>query len=124
MTHLNDYLLTAFSAAIGALIASRFVRRPPPIPRDNSPLSFNRGEFAVILKDAGANKLATIKAVRELTSFGLKDAKDFVDAAGHPAVLVQGITKQEAIAIASKFDGIATADIVIPVDWRTASSEE
>src|ERR1700757_4171703 len=66
-------------------------------------------EFTVVLKDAGANKINTIKAVREVTSLGLKEAKDLVD--GAPKPLKENISKEDAAAIAKKFDGIATIEI-------------
>ncbi len=66
-------------------------------------------EFTVILKDAGANKINTIKAVREVTALGLKEAKDLVDAAPKP--LKENVSKDDAAAIAKKFEGIATVEI-------------
>ena len=66
-------------------------------------------EFTVILKDAGANKIGTIKAVREVTSLGLKEAKDLVD--GAPKALKENVSKEEAETIKKKFDGIATVEI-------------
>ena len=51
-------------------------------------------EFDVVLKEVGANKLAVIKAVREITGLGLKDAKDLVEAA--PKAIKEGIAKEEA----------------------------
>jgi len=66
-------------------------------------------EFTVILKDGGANKIATIKAVREVTSLGLKEAKDLVD--GAPKPLKENISKDDAAAIAKKFEGVATVEI-------------
>jgi large subunit ribosomal protein L7/L12 len=66
-------------------------------------------EFQVILKDYGANKINTIKAVREITSLGLKEAKDLVD--GAPKALKESATKDEAEAIKKKFEGIATIEI-------------
>jgi large subunit ribosomal protein L7/L12 len=66
-------------------------------------------EFTVILKDGGANKIATIKAVREVTSLGLKEAKDLVD--GAPKPLKENVSKEDAAAIAKKFDGVATVEI-------------
>lgn len=51
-------------------------------------------EFTVVLKDAGASKLAVVKAVKELTGLGLKEAKDLVDAA--PANVKEGVSKDEA----------------------------
>lgn len=66
-------------------------------------------EFQVILKDAGANKINTIKAVREVTSLGLKEAKDLVD--GAPKPLKENATKDEAEAIKKKFEGVATIEV-------------
>ena len=66
-------------------------------------------EFTVILKDAGANKISTIKAVREVTSLGLKEAKDLVD--GAPKPLKENATKDEAEAIRKKFEGVATVEV-------------
>ena len=66
-------------------------------------------EFTVVLKDAGANKINTIKAVREVTSLGLKQAKDLVD--GAPKPLKENISKEEAETIKKKFDGVAGIEI-------------
>src|ERR1700678_890422 len=66
-------------------------------------------EFTVILKDAGANKINTIKAVREVTSLGLKEAKDLVD--GAPKPLKENISKEEAETIRKKFDGVAGVEV-------------
>ena len=51
-------------------------------------------EFTVVLKDAGASKIAVVKAVKELTGLGLKEAKDMVD--GAPANIKEGVSKAEA----------------------------
>ncbi|MDO4715902.1 MAG: 50S ribosomal protein L7/L12, partial [Bacteroidales bacterium] len=53
--------------------------------------------FDVVLKDAGANKLAVVKAVKEACGLGLKEAKDLVD--GAPSVLKEGVGKEEAEAL-------------------------
>src|SRR3981189_2997082 len=66
-------------------------------------------EFTVVLKDAGANKINTIKAVREVTSLGLKEAKDLVD--GAPKPLKETIITDEAEPIRKKFDGVATVEV-------------
>ena len=58
-------------------------------------------EFAVVLTGAGANKINVIKVVREVTSLGLKEAKDLVD--GAPKTVKEGINKDEAEAIKKKF---------------------
>src|SRR5271157_4427320 len=74
-----------------------------------APVAEEKTEFQVILKDAGANKINTIKAVREITSLGLKEAKDLVD--GAPKALKESATKDEAEAIKKKFEGVATIEI-------------
>ncbi|MDR3723982.1 MAG: 50S ribosomal protein L7/L12 [Terracidiphilus sp.] len=74
-----------------------------------APAAEEKTEFQVILKDAGANKIATIKAVREVTSLGLKEAKDLVD--GAPKALKENATKEEAETIKKKFEGVATVEI-------------
>src|SRR5437870_4713638 len=67
-------------------------------------------EFTVILTGAGANKINVIKAVREVTSLGLKEAKDLVD--GAPKPVKEGISKDEAAAIAKKFTDVgATVEV-------------
>src|SRR5438132_11063693 len=58
-------------------------------------------EFTVVLKDVGANKINVIKAVREVTSLGLKEAKDLVD--GAPKTVKEGVSKEEAETIKKKF---------------------
>jgi large subunit ribosomal protein L7/L12 len=58
-------------------------------------------EFAVVLKEVGANKINVIKAVREVTSLGLKEAKDLVD--GAPKTVKEGVSKEEAENIKKKF---------------------
>ena len=58
-------------------------------------------EFTVVLKEVGANKINVIKAVREVTSLGLKEAKDLVD--GAPKTVKDGVSKEEAETIKKKF---------------------
>jgi large subunit ribosomal protein L7/L12 len=58
-------------------------------------------EFTVVLTAAGANKINVIKAVREVTSLGLKEARDLVD--GAPKPVKEGVTKEEAEALRKKF---------------------
>src|ERR1700716_427154 len=67
-------------------------------------------EFTVVLTAAGANKINVIKAVREVTSLGLKEAKDLVD--GAPKTLKENVSKEEAETIKKKFtDAGATVEI-------------
>ena len=67
-------------------------------------------EFTVVLTDVGGNKINVIKAVREVTSLGLKEAKDLVD--GAPKPVKEGVSKDEAAAIQKKFvDAGATVEV-------------
>jgi large subunit ribosomal protein L7/L12 len=67
-------------------------------------------EFSVVLTGAGANKINVIKVVREITSLGLKEAKDLVEAAPKP--VKEGVNKDEAESIKKKFvDAGATVEI-------------
>ena len=59
-------------------------------------------EFTVVLTEVGANKINVIKAVREVTSLGLKEAKDLVD--GAPKTVKEGVNKDEAATIKKKFE--------------------
>jgi len=66
------------------------------------PAAEEQTEFAVILKEGGPKKIQVIKVVRELTSLGLKEAKDLVD--GAPKTLKEGVTKAEAEEIKKKLE--------------------
>jgi large subunit ribosomal protein L7/L12 len=67
-------------------------------------------EFTVVLVATGANKINVIKAVREVTSLGLKEAKDLVD--GAPKPVKEGVSKEEAETIRKKFtDAGATVEV-------------
>ena len=67
-------------------------------------------EFDVVLKAAGANKLAVIKVAREITGLGLKDAKDLVESA--PKTIKEAVSKEEAEKIAEQFKAVgATVEI-------------
>ena len=61
-------------------------------------------EFEVILKEVGENKINVIKVVREVTSLGLKEAKDVVD--GAPKTIKEGVTKDDAEAMKKKFEAV------------------
>jgi large subunit ribosomal protein L7/L12 len=67
---------------------------PPPVEE--------KTEFTVVLTEVGANKINVIKAVREVTSLGLKEAKDLVD--GAPKTVKDGVNKDEAASIKKKFE--------------------
>ena len=75
-----------------------------------APAVEEKTEFTVVLTGAGANKINVIKAVREVTSLGLKEAKDLVD--GAPKPIKEGVNKDEAATIAKKFtDAGATVEV-------------
>ena len=75
-----------------------------------APAVEEKTEFTVVLTAVGANKINVIKAVREVTSLGLKEAKDLVD--GAPKTIKEGINKDEAEAIRKKFtDAGATVEV-------------
>jgi large subunit ribosomal protein L7/L12 len=74
-----------------------------------APAAEEKTEFAIHLTSAGDKKINVIKVVREVTSLGLKEAKDLVD--GAPKPLKENISKDDAAAIAKKFEGVATVEI-------------
>lgn len=79
-------------------------------PAAAAPVVEEKTEFTVVLTAVGANKINVIKAVREVTSLGLKEAKDLVD--GAPKAVKEGISKEEAETIKKKFvDAGATVEV-------------
>src|ERR1700691_1204932 len=75
-----------------------------------APVAEEKTEFSVVLTTVGANKINVIKVVREVTSLGLKEAKDLVDAAPKP--VKEGVSKDEAETIRKKFaDAGATVEV-------------
>ncbi len=71
-------------------------------PAEAAPAAVEQDEFTVILSDFGANKINVIKAVRELTALGLKEAKDLVEAAPKP--IKESVGKDEAMAAKAKLE--------------------
>ncbi len=86
---------------VSAAAASVAVAAPGAGAAAAAPAAEEKTEFTVVLTGAGANKINVIKAVREVTSLGLKEAKDLVD--GAPKPIKEGVTKDEAAAIQKKF---------------------
>jgi large subunit ribosomal protein L7/L12 len=94
--------VSAAAAAVAAAPAAGGAAAAAPVEE--------KTEFAVVLTAAGANKINVIKAVREVTSLGLKEAKDLVD--GAPKTVKEGVNKEEAEAIKKKFtDAGATVEV-------------
>ncbi len=98
----EKYGVTAMAAAAPAAASADSGAAAAPVEEQT--------EFTVMLTEIGANKIQVIKAVRELTSLGLKEAKDLVEAA--PTAVKENITKDEAAAAKTKLeDAGAKADV-------------
>ena len=102
-------LVKKLEERLGVSAAAATVAAAPAAGGPAAPAAEEKTEFTVILKEIGANKINTIKAVREVTGLGLKEAKDLVEAAPKP--LKENISKDDAAALAKKFDGIAAVEI-------------
>lgn len=86
------------SAAVPVVAAGA----PAGAPQAAAPAAEEKTEFSVLLNEVGANKIAVIKAVREVTSLGLKESKDLVESAPKP--VKEGVSKEEATAIKEKLE--------------------
>ena len=95
---LND-LVKAFEEKFGVSAAAMAVAAPGA-GGGGAAAAEEKTEFNVILAEVGANKVSVIKAVREITGLGLKEAKDLVD--GAPKAIKEGVSKAEADEIAGK----------------------
>lgn len=105
---LND-LVKAFEEKFGVSAAALAVAAPGA-GGAAAPAAEEKTEFDVILTAAGANKVNVIKAVREVTGLGLKEAKDLVD--GAPKAVKEGVAKAEADDIQKKLtDAGATVEV-------------
>ncbi len=93
-------LVKALEEEFGVSAAPGAVAAAPGAAGAAAPAAEEKTEFDVILKSAGANKLAVIKVAREITGLGLKDAKDLVEAA--PKAIKEGVAKDEAEKIAEQ----------------------
>ena len=94
---LEEALGVSAAAAAPVVVAGAGAQ---PRPAGAAPVE-EQTEFAVVLTAIGANKINVIKAVREVTSLGLKEAKDLVD--GAPKPIKEGVSKEEAETIKKKF---------------------
>ena len=93
-------LVKALEEEFGVSAAPVAVAGAAPAAAGAAPAAEEKTEFDVILKAAGANKLAVIKVAREITGLGLKDAKDLVESA--PKAIKEGISKEDAEKIAEQ----------------------
>jgi len=98
----DHYGVSAAAAAVPMMVAGAGAAAAAPVEEQT--------EFDVVLTEAGANKINVIKVVREVTSLGLKEAKDLVESA--PQKVKEGISKADADALKKKFeDAGAKAEI-------------
>jgi len=103
-------LVKALEAEFGVSAAAPVATVAPAPAEAGAPAAEEKTEFSVILKDIGANKISVIKAVREVTTLGLKESKDLVESAPKP--VKEGVGKDEAAAIKQKLETAgATAEI-------------
>jgi large subunit ribosomal protein L7/L12 len=103
-------LVKMLEEKLGVSAAAASVAAAPAGAAAAAPVVEEKTEFTVVLTAAGANKINVIKAVREVTSLGLKEAKDLVD--GAPKPIKEGVTKDEAAAISKKFVDVgATVEV-------------
>ncbi len=103
-------LIKALEAEFGVSAAAPVVATAAAPTEAAAPAAEEKTEFTVILKDMGANKISVIKAVRELTSLGLKESKDLVESA--PKAVREGVNKDEAATIKQKLEAAgATVEI-------------
>ena len=93
-------LVKALEEEFGVSAAPVAVAAAPGAAGAAAPAAEEKTEFDVVLKAAGANKLAVIKVAREITGLGLKDAKDLVESA--PKTIKEGVAKDEAEKIAEQ----------------------
>lgn len=109
---LNDQIKEEFGVSAMAPMAVAAVGGPAAGGGgDAAAPAEEQDEFTVVLKEIGANKINVIKAVREVTTLGLKEAKDLVESA--PANVKEGVDKAEAEAVKAKLtEAGATADLV------------
>jgi large subunit ribosomal protein L7/L12 len=100
MLEISDYI-KEFETRYGVSAAAAAPVMMAAAPAAEAAKAEEKTEFNVILKSVGDKKINVIKVVREVTSLGLKEAKDLVD--GAPKPLKEGVTKEEAEAIKAKF---------------------
>ena len=98
---LND-LVKAFEEKFGVSAAAMAVAGPAAGGGGGAAAAEEQTEFTVVLSDVGANKVGVIKAVREITGLGLKEAKDLVD--GAPKPVKEGVSKADAEAAQKKLE--------------------
>ena len=95
-------LIKMMEEKFGVSAAAAAVAVPPAAGGAAAPAAEEKSEFDVVLADVGSNKIAVIKAVREITGLGLKEAKDLVE--GAPKAVKEGAAKAEAEDLKKKLE--------------------
>ncbi len=93
-------LVKALEEEFGVSAAAPVAVAAAPAAGSGAAAADEKSEFEVVLKSAGANKVAVIKVVKEITGLGLKEAKEIVD--GAPKTLKEGVSKEDSEAIKAK----------------------
>jgi large subunit ribosomal protein L7/L12 len=116
MASIKNMTVLELSELVKALQAEFGVSAPAPVAAPAEVAAAapaaaeEKTEFSVILKEIGANKISVIRAVREVTTLGLKEAKDFVESA--PQTVKEGISQEEATVVKQKLEAAgATVEI-------------
>ncbi len=119
MTTIKNMTVLELAELVKALEAEFGISAAAPVmaaaaagtaPTEAAPIAEEQTEFSIILKDIGANKINVIKAVRELTTLGLKESKDLVESA--PTTVKEGVNKDDAAAMKQKLEAAgATVEI-------------
>lgn len=95
-------LIDAFKGKFNVTVAVAPVAAAPLVGDDPDAAAEEKTDFNVVLKDVGAKKIQVIKAVREVTSLGLKEAKELVDSAPRP--IKESVSKEEAESTKAKLE--------------------
>ena len=95
-------LVKALEAEFSVSAAAPVAVSVPAVSAEPTPAEEEQQEFTIILKEIGANKISVIKAVREVTTLGLREAKDLVESA--PVAVKEGVSKEEAQALKGKLE--------------------
>lgn len=119
MTTIKNMTVLELAELVKALEAEFGISAAAPVmaaaaagtaPTEAAPIAEEQTEFSIILKDIGASKINVIKAVREMTTLGLKESKDLVESA--PTTVREGVNKDEAAAMKQKLEAAgATVEI-------------
>ncbi len=104
LVKLSKALQEQWGVSAAVAVAAAPAGGAAPAAAEAAPVVEEQTEFTVVLKEIGPNKINVIKAIRELTGLGLKEAKDFVESAPMPVPGKEGVTKDDANAAKAKLE--------------------